>query len=33
MSAICDLASLHQMQLEQQIAMPANNFILVFGKI
>jgi len=32
MAAISDLASLHQMQLEQQIPMPANNFILVFGK-
>jgi len=33
MAAISDLASLHQIQLEQQIPMPANNFILVFGKI
>lgn len=33
MAAISGLAGLHQMQLEQQIPMPANNFILVFGKI
>ncbi|NOR19245.1 MAG: DUF938 domain-containing protein [Xanthomonadales bacterium] len=32
MRAIEELASLHHMQLEQQIAMPANNFILVFDK-
>lgn len=30
MAAIEDLAGLHQMQLEQQITMPANNFMLVF---
>jgi hypothetical protein len=32
MGAIEALANLHHMQLEQKIAMPANNFILVFGK-
>jgi hypothetical protein len=32
MASIHDLAGLHQMQFEQQIAMPANNFILVFSK-
>ena len=32
LAAIKGLASLYQMQLEQQIAMPANNFILVFSK-
>ena len=32
MGAIEALASLHHMQLEQKITMPANNFILVFGK-
>ncbi len=32
MTAIEELASLQQMQLEKKIAMPANNFILVFGK-
>jgi hypothetical protein len=32
MAAVEDLANLHHMQLEQQIAMPANNFILVFLK-
>lgn len=30
--AIASLANLHQLALEQQIAMPANNFILVFQK-
>lgn len=33
MAAIESLARLHQMQLEHQLAMPANNFILVFRKI
>jgi hypothetical protein len=33
LAAIKGLASLYQMQLEQQIAMPANNFILVFSKL
>jgi len=32
MEAIEALANLHHMQLEQRIAMPANNFILVFGR-
>lgn len=33
MAAIESLAGLHQMQMEYQIAMPANNFILVFRKL
>ena len=33
MTLIESLASLHQMPLEQKIAMPANNFLLVFKKI
>jgi hypothetical protein len=32
MAAIESLANLHQMQLEHKLAMPANNFILVFKK-
>lgn len=32
MAVIEALANLHQLQLENQIAMPANNFILVFKK-
>lgn len=32
MAVIEALANLHQMQLEKQIAMPANNFILIFKK-
>ena len=32
MTVIESLASLHEMPLEQKIAMPANNFILVFKK-
>ncbi len=32
MAAIESLANLHQMQLEHKLAMPANNFILVFRK-
>jgi hypothetical protein len=32
MTAIKGLAKLYRMQLEQQIPMPANNFILVFNK-
>lgn len=32
LAAIESLAELHQMQLEYQLAMPANNFILVFRK-
>jgi hypothetical protein len=32
MAAIEALANLHQMQMEQHISMPANNFILVFRK-
>jgi hypothetical protein len=32
MAAIESLANLHQMRLEYQLAMPANNFILVFRK-
>ena len=33
MTAIESLANLHQMTLEQKLAMPANNFILVFKKL
>ena len=33
MTVIESLASLHQMPLEQKLAMPANNFILVFKKL
>lgn len=33
MAAVENLANLHHMRLEQKIAMPANNFILVFKKI
>lgn len=33
MQAIESLASLHDLQLDQRIAMPANNFILVFKKL
>jgi cyclopropane fatty-acyl-phospholipid synthase-like methyltransferase len=33
MAAIESLAGLHQMRMEFQIAMPANNFILVFSKL
>ena len=33
MTIIESLAGLHQMPLEQKIAMPANNFILVFKKL
>jgi len=32
MAAIESLANLHQMRLEHQLAMPANNFLLVFKK-
>jgi len=32
MAAIESLANLHQMQLEHKLAMPANNFILVFKR-
>jgi cyclopropane fatty-acyl-phospholipid synthase-like methyltransferase len=32
MGTLATLANLHQMELEQKIAMPANNFILVFRK-
>lgn len=32
MAAIENLANLHQLSLEQKLAMPANNFILVFKK-
>ena len=32
MAAVESLAKLHQMHLEHQLAMPANNFILVFRK-
>jgi hypothetical protein len=32
MAAIESLANLHQMQLEHKLAMPANNFILVFER-
>jgi len=32
MAAIKSLANLHQMQLEHKLAMPANNFIIVFKK-
>jgi len=32
MAAIESLANLHQMRLEHQLAMPANNFLLVFRK-
>ena len=32
MAAVENLANLHHMRLEQKIAMPANNFILVFQK-
>ena len=33
LTAIESLANLHQMPLEQKLAMPANNFILVFKKL
>ena len=33
MATVENLANLHRMRLEQKIAMPANNFILVFKKI
>jgi len=32
LAAVKNLANLHRMQLEQKIAMPANNFMLVFRK-
>ena len=33
MDAVENLANLHRMKLEQKVAMPANNFILVFQKM
>jgi len=33
MAAVTELARLNQLRLEQKIAMPANNFVLIFTKM